>query len=633
MEQPYVPNRAPLLPLAFSFLPLGAVKPRGWLRNQLQIQANGLSGHLDEFWPDLGPNNGWLGGSGEAWERGPYFLDGLVPLAYLLDDRRLMAKAQKWLDWVLDHQHENGWLGPIRDMRRPYYQPYDKWPASVMLKALTQYQEATGDPRVIPAMTRCFAFVRDTLDEYPLYSWAIYRWADLVLSVFWLYNRTGDAWLLDLARRIQQQGYNWAGHFSHFRYLGRQMEGYDLRSHVVNNAMGIKTPGVWFQLSRAEEDRQSVYEALANLDRYHGQVTGVFGGDEHLAGPDPSQGTELCAVVEYLFSLENLISILGDPAMADRLERIAYNALPATFSPDMWAHQYDQQVNQVLCTLAKRNWTTNGDESNLFGLEPGYGCCTSNMHQGWPKFASSLWMATPEGGLAAIAYAPSEVKVTAHSGRQMTIIEETDYPFGEVVRFTVQAAESVAFPLTLRAPSWCDEATVRFADGTTRPLPAGTFQTVERRWQPGETLTLTLPMEVKAQKRYHDAVALARGPLVFSLKIGEEWRYLRGEKPHADWEVLPTTPWNYGLMVDREHPERSVTVITRPVGEMPFSPEGAPVLLKVKGRHVPGWTLVQNSAGPLPQSPVRSNEPVEQLTLIPYGSSNLRVSEFPEIAE
>ena len=90
---PTVKNRAPLAPNAFSFLPLTSIRPAGWLEDQLRIQANGLSGHLDETWDDVGPNSGWLGGTGESWERGPYYLDGLVPLAYLLDDPAPQSKS------------------------------------------------------------------------------------------------------------------------------------------------------------------------------------------------------------------------------------------------------------------------------------------------------------------------------------------------------------------------------------------------------------------------------------------------------------------------------------------------------------------------------------------------------------
>ena len=138
-----VANRAPLQPGAFLLLPLGSVKPRGWLRGQLEIQANGLGGHLDEFWPDVGPDSAWLGGSGEGWERGPYFLDGLVPLAYLLDDQRLIAKVKPWIEWTLTHQRADGAIGPPKNT--------DWWPNMIMLKVLTQYQEATADPRVVPS--------------------------------------------------------------------------------------------------------------------------------------------------------------------------------------------------------------------------------------------------------------------------------------------------------------------------------------------------------------------------------------------------------------------------------------------------------------------------------------------------
>src|SRR6267142_3974284 len=158
-----LPNRAPLQPNAFNMLPLATVKPKGWLLDQLRIQANGLSGHLDEFWPDLGNNSGWLGGKGESWERGPYFLDGLVPLAYQLQDQKLIGKAERWVNWTLQHPQANGMIGPAKND--------DWWPRIVMLKVLTKYQEATRDARVIPLMERYFAFQASEMPKRQLRDW------------------------------------------------------------------------------------------------------------------------------------------------------------------------------------------------------------------------------------------------------------------------------------------------------------------------------------------------------------------------------------------------------------------------------------------------------------------------------
>src|SRR3954449_4549427 len=126
MERPLNPapatgpvrTRAPLQAAAFDLLPLGAIVPRGWLHDQLLIQAHGLTGHIDEFWPDLGPQNIWLGGTEEGWERGPYYLDGLVPLAYLLDDETLKAKARRWIEAILVFQDASGWIGPVQAPER-----------------------------------------------------------------------------------------------------------------------------------------------------------------------------------------------------------------------------------------------------------------------------------------------------------------------------------------------------------------------------------------------------------------------------------------------------------------------------------------------------------------------------------
>jgi len=610
----------------FSFLPLGSIKPLGWLKKQLQIQANGLTGHIDEFWEDLGPNNKWLGGNKEGWERGPYYADGLIPLAYLLDDNNLKNKAKIWVDAFLNNQNKEGWIGPVK-AEQGRYQQYDPWPIFVVLKVLTQYYEASSDGRVIEVMTNFFNYLKNHLDENPLFLWGKYRWAELVLSIHWLYEQKREDWLLELAEKVSKQGYNWQKHFDDFKYTKKSLE-IKLETHVVNNAMGIKTPAVWYRQSGKNYDRETVHRAIENLDKYHGQVTGIFTGDEHLSGKNPSQGTELCAVVEYMFSLEVLISILGDPKFADRLEMITFNALPATFKPDMWAHQYDQQVNQVICNVAERDWT-NDPDANIFGLEPNFGCCTANMHQGWPKYVKSLWMATDGNGLVAIAYSPCKVNTVVGDRKEITIVEETNYPFDDKIIFKIEGAEPVMFPISFRIPGWAEDAKIKLPNGKIKSPEPGSFYKIERKWNPGDVFEIRLPMKIRTERRYMGSVAIYRGPLVYSLKIGEVWKLIGGTLPHGDWEIYPTTLWNYGLKLNPDNPVDSIQVNLKSLNNMPFSPEGAPLELMVKGRIIPNWKLEGNCAGSIPQSPIKSHEKLEELILIPYGCTNLRITEFP----
>jgi len=636
---PIVRNRAPLTPNAFYSLPLGSIRPAGWLRQQLQIQASGLSGHLDETWADVGPTSGWLGGTGESWERGPYFLDGLVPLAWLLDDARLKAKAQRYIDWTLSHQAPSGMLGPASND--------DWWPRIVMLKVLTQYQEFSGDERVIPAMEKYFQLQLAQLPARPLRDWGKFRWQDQLLSILWLYNRTGSPWLLDLARLLRKQGYDWMAQYADFQYTqritadylklneGNGLKDLALATHGVNNGQAVKAGPVWSLVSGTAADRSAVLRMIAELDKYHGLPNGMFSCDEHLAGPDPSQGSELCTVVEFMFSLEQSLAIVGDPSLGDRLELLAFNALPGTLTDDMWAHQYNQEPNQVECSLHRKPWVSDGPESNLFGLEPNFGCCTANFHQGWPKFASSLFLlcgdtdTTAHDGLVAAVYAPCEVR-TILRGTPVHVVEETGYPFHGTVRLTVNPAAPLSFPLQLRIPAWAAGTTISVNRQPAATPTPGSFARIDRVWRAGDRVEIVFPMAPRISRWFHDSMAVERGPLVFSYGIGESWVKLRDRGMTADWQVFPTTRWNYALVADPDSPAKTISAAETEVGQAPFTHAHAPVRLSVKARKLNDWRAEDGVANPLPQSPVASDEPEETLTLIPYAAAKLRITAFPQ---
>ena len=618
----------------FRSLPLGSIRPTGWLERQLRIQADGLSGHLDEFWPDAGRSK-WFGGEAEGWERAPYWLDGFIPLAWSLDDAALKAKASNYVDFIVAHQRPDGWYGPYPE--DAVSKRYDLWAILLADKMLVQYHEATGDERVLRAVERSLRAMLGGLDRTPLYDWGKYRWFEGLVSAFYVYDRTGESWLLDLGRKLFAQRFDYEAYYAgeDVAVPTPRLGLWKWAKHVVNTAMAVKASALAWRLGLAADPKFPA-RMIALLDRHHGQATGMFSGDECLAGKNPLQGTELCAVVEFLYSLETVLSVLGDPAFGDRLERVAFNALPATFSSDMWAHQYDQQVNQVQCTINPDClWTTNGPQSNIYGLEPNYGCCTSNMHQGWPKFAAHLWMRSLDEGLAAAAYAPSTARFRVR-GIEVTASMETDYPFRETIKITIAAESPARFLLHLRVPGWAAGATVRVGNGPQEAMKPGTFHRLDREWKTGSEVFIRFPMKAEISVRYNEAVSVERGPLLYALKIGESWTRVNADKPHrepphADYEVRPTTPWNYGLLIDEKNPESSLRVEEKPVGEKPFSPEGAGVAATVRGRRIKGWNLAHGWAAEFAPGLQESSEPLEDVALIPYGCTRLRVTEFPRL--
>jgi hypothetical protein len=634
-------------------LPLPSIQPEGWYRKQLEVQADGFTGHLEEIWADVGSTSGWLGGTGENWERGPYYLDGLVPLAYLLRDQQLIHKAQKWMEWMLKSQREDGFFGPPQNV--------DWWPRIVALKVLVQYYDATRDARVIPFMHKYFRYQLTMLPQMPLQMWAVARAGENIVSVLWLYEQTQEPYLLELADCLAAQSLDWNAFFNEMPYkqpishylnwqeLHKLIETHGWRellqptqldpqyvrdlfrkyhaSHGVNVAMAIKYPALDYWRTGDARYLEVLKTGILGLDRYHGQFNGIYSCDEHLNGRDPAQGTELCTVVEAMYSLQQILLITGDAVWADRLEQIAYNALPATITADFCAHQYDQQVNQVQCNVAPRNWYNNNETSNIFGLEPHFGCCTANLHQGWPKFAKSLFAKKDDETLSALVYAPTTISTTLH-GKPVTIQESTSYPFSETLRFTITVAEPLVFSFALRIPAWTKSPMVTL-NGTRYPsIPIlDGFVTITRIWQNQDVLALTLPMEVRVIEQ-DSYVGIMRGPLLYALPIAGEWKKIVERGRFSDWEIYPQSAWNYGL-VEPAVAQSDVTVDVRDACNA-FAGAEPPVVITLPARKVLNWGMVKNSAGPLPTEFQLGDR--ETIALSPYGWTKLRIAAFPKIA-
>lgn len=636
----YANNRAPLLPMHFIKLPVGSIMPEGWLGRYLELQKNGLTGHLGEIsaWLEK-ENNAWINKEGDhGWEEVPYWLKGYCSLAYTLNDEKMIKEASVWMEAVLNSSREDGFFGPEnKENGKP-----ELWAHMIMLRCLQTYYEYTKDERVISLMTRYFKWQLSLPDELFLDGyWENSRGGDNLLSVFWLYNHTGDNFLLELAEKIHRNTADWTN--------PSRLPNW----HNVNVAQCFREPATYYLLNKDSSMLASSYNVHSLVRRIFGQVPGgMFGSDENcrMGYIDPRQGVETCGMVEQMASDEIMLAITGDPFWAENCEDVAFNTFPAAVMPDFKALRYITAPNHVVSD--SKNHHPGIDNSGPFlAMNPfSSRCCQHNHSQGWPYYSEHLVMATPDNGAALVLYASNTTKMKVSGGNDITIVEETNYPFQENIRVTLKMKKNnIEFPLYLRIPSWTDNAKVSInGDDIDLKLEAGKYMRIMRKWNNGDKLEICYPMSLSLRTwtTNKNSVSVDYGPLTFSLKIDEEyikcdskktaigdsrWQKNANAEDWPSYEIYPKSDWNYALVLDKEDMIKNFEVIHKkwPNDDFPFSHQGCPIEIRTIGRKIPSWKIDQYGlCHELPDNGVNMDKK-ENITLIPMGAARLRISAFP----
>lgn len=640
----YLSNRAPLANQYFVKLPVTSIHPGGWVRKALELQRAGLTGNLGEISIWLSKtDNAWLNKDGKGkygWEELPYWLKGYANIGYMLGDEHIIKESKFWIDAVLNNQRANGDFGPAVEN----HGKRDLWTNMPMLWCLQSYYEYSKDLRVITLMTKYFKWQLGIPDDQFLEDyWEKSRGGDNLASVYWLYNHTGDPFLLELATKIDRNTSNW-----------RQKN--DLPNwHNVNVAQCFREPAQYFQQSKKPEDLQASYNNFHLIREQYGQVPGgMFGADEtaRKGYSDPRQAVETCGLVEQITSDQMMLGISGDPFWAENAEDVAFNIFSAAFTPDYKALRYLTAPNMGVSD--SKNHAPGIENTGPFLMMNPFSsrCCQHNHAAGWVYYTENSWMATPDNGLALQLYFENSVKALAGNGSEVEIVQQTKYPFDDQVSLTIKTLKPNAFPLYLRVPEWCKAPSVK-VNGKNLVLNSakGGYVKISNVWKNGDQVSISLPMELKVRKwdRNKNSVSVNYGPLTYSLDIKENYvqrdsketaigdsRWQEGADPKKwpSYEIFPLSDWNYGLVLDEQHPEKSFKVVKRkwPVNNDPFTNATAPIQILATGKKIPSWKIDQYGlVDILPQSPVQTTEPLTKLTLVPMGGSRLRISSFPVV--
>ena len=619
-------NRAPLPHNHLTRLPAGAIRPAGWLKEQMRTMSDGFVGHLYENWAPADSRCAWLGGGGDKSFLAPLYLNSLLPLGYMLDDGRLMQAAQAYLDSALSSQRENGDFGP---------EGADAYAKALICAAAREMFLTGGDRKYLVFLDRYLRFHAADLMEHPLNGIASARAALGMENALWLYNLTGQNYLLQLCGTLREQSYDWANHFHIFPTISptRRLHPWQvLRSAMAQEtppaagglglkerayyttsgadvAWGLGQPGIVNLFKSGFKELGGFRNGWSKLMRYHGTAMGMFTCDGSLAGNSPMRGTDLAAACGVIHSIASLLPA-GDEFgsdLPDIMEKIAFNVLPAAFDGDMRCRAALQKANQVEALRTNGGFYNFPAGSCTFDNGKGSDESLAAAGLGFTDYVRSLWMATDDGGLCCLSCAPSEVLFRA-GGEPVHISVETSYPFRGTAAVKVNPKSPCEFPLYLRLPVWAKSVMVRLPDGEILQMQGGETACVRKVFAPGDTVQVDFSMTPHLSRWTHHSASVELGALVMCL---------RPEEIREGSEVTARQNICYALK------DEQMKVI-HPEGEpSPFKGKDQ-VQVLAKAARTLHWDARTES---LPISPDVGEE--EVITLTPYGNSALRIAQFP----
>lgn len=643
----------------FYELPLSSIKPEGWLRVYLENQRDGLTGHLETIgYPfDTG---GWTNPKIQTqaalagwwpYEQTAYWIDGMIRCGVLLRDEFLISKAKVQIDHVLDHADPDGYLGP-KHLKNP--DGNNRWPHMIFFRGLMAYHSATGDERIVPALanhylsgTATHTFWRNVCNIEP---------------ILWTYEKTGDPRLLEQAID-SYEGYN-KNYPDADCALENLLSDRPATEHGVTFNETAKLGAILYLHTGDQTSLQASVNAYRKLDRDQMLVDGVCSSAERLQDKDPLDSHETCDIADYAWSIGYLLMATGETAYADNIERACFNAAPGAVRSDFKALQYFSCPNQVIAdSRSNHNAFNKGSAWMSYRPNPGTECCPGQVNRIMPNFTARMWMTDGQGGLVSVCYGPSRVKAKVGPDQQeVTIIEQTDYPFSEQIKFRIQAQQPTQFTFWLRIPGWCQNPILNInGQPFDEKLVPGSFISINRLFASDDRLTLTLPMKIKIQRWPRGGISVERGPLAYSLRIEEDWKIDRKAPKSLTefpaWNLYAKSRWNYALDINPDTLEEVIDVISKPLSLDPWNLDAAPVELHIPARRVRGWKLermrrvvnldwvdgiesevvTRGRFAFTPQLPKpetlkkKLGRKVKTITLIPYGCTHLRITIFPYV--